>query len=212
MIIYNKNNSGLTSEIINVIHFDNTGSAFIGTTDGLFKFDGANWIHYTDPLSRDWIEDFYIESANKIWLATKGFGIILFENGIFTAISKTVYNYPTYSLSSVAQDQSGNIWFCFLIDSSGRAGISYWNGSSFTNYYPGTYQNSFRHIFIDDENNKWVSTSEGLLLFYPQNSYTIFTKQHYPITSDLITESVKDLNGNVWIATQNGGLNKYKPE
>jgi len=210
-IIYNENNSGLTSEIINAIHFDNTGSVFIGTTDGLFKFNGINWLHYNDPLSRDWIEDFYMESENKIWLATKGFGIVVFENGIFTGMSKTLYNYPTYSLSSVAPDQQGNIWFCFLIDSSGRAGVSYWNGSSFTNYYLGAYQNSFRHIFIDGENNKWVSTAEGLLLFHPQNSQTLFNKQNSLISADLITSSVKDLNGNIWIATQNAGLNKYKP-
>jgi ligand-binding sensor domain-containing protein len=211
-INYNGNNSGLTSEEINSIRFDNTGNAFIGTTDGLFKFDGINWTHYNDPLSRNWINDFYIESENKIWLGTKGFGILLLEGGTFTEMSKAEYNYPTYTLSSISSDQLSNIWFCFLIDSSGRAGVSYWNESNFTNYFPGTYLNSFRHIFIDEENNKWVSTSEGLLLFNSQNAQTLFNIQNSLISADLITSSIKDFNGNVWIATQNAGLNKYKPE
>lgn len=211
-IIYDKNNSGLTSDEINVIHFDNTGNVFIGTTEGLFKFDGVNWAHYSDPFSRDRIEDFYLENENKIWLATKGFGILLLENGTFTELPKIQYNYPTYSVSSAARDINGKIWFCFLTDSSGRGGVSFWNGSSFTNYYSGTYQNSFRHIFIDEENNKWVSSAEGLLKFNPQNLQSLFTTLNSLISTNLITASVKDLNGNIWITTQNGGLNKYKPQ
>lgn len=209
--VYNESNSGLTSEIINAIHFDNAGDAFIGTPDGLFKFDGVNWTHYNDPLSRDWINDFYIENSNKFWLATKGFGILVLENGIFTGLSKTVYNYPTYTMSSVASDQLGNIWFCFLIDSSGRAGVSYWDGNSFMTYFPGSYLNNFRNIFVDEQDNKWISTAEGLLIFLPDNSQSIFTTQNSLISSNLTTSSVKDLNGHIWIATQNGGLNKYKP-
>jgi streptogramin lyase len=209
--VYNESNSGLTANIINAIHFDNSGAAFIGTPSGLFKFNGASWNHYEDPLSRDWIKDFYIENENKIWLGTKGFGILVLENGTFTEISKTVYNYPTYTVSSTAADQFGNIWFCFLIDSSGRAGISYWNGNSFITYLPGTYLNTFRNIYIDGQDNKWVSTSEGLLRFNPQNLQSVFTTQNSLISSNLTTSSIKDINGHVWIATQNGGLNKYKP-
>jgi streptogramin lyase len=209
--IYNQTNSGLTSNIINSIHFNNTNAALIGTDVGLFKFDGANWTHYNDPLSRDWIKDFYIENENKIWLGTKGFGIFILENGTFTEISRTEYNYPTYTISSTSADQSGNIWFCFLTDSSGRAGVSFWNATNFSNYFPGTYLNSFRHIFIDDENNKWISTSEGFLLFNSQNLQSVFTAQNSLISSNLTISSVKDLNGNIWVTTQNGGLNKYKP-
>lgn len=208
--IYNKNNSILTSDIINAIHFDNSGNVFIGTAAGLFKFDGSNWTHFSDPLLRDWINDFYIENENKIWIGTKGYGILLFIDGVFDEISKIEFNYPTYTISSVSADQSGNVWFCFSTDSSGRAGISYWNGSNFINYFPGTHQNSIRNIFVDSENNKWVSTSEGLFLFNAQNYQSVFNTQNSLISSNLTTSSVKDLIGHIWIATQNSGLNKFK--
>jgi ligand-binding sensor domain-containing protein len=210
-IIYNRNNSGLTSEIINSIRFDNLGNAWIGTSANLVKFDGASWILYNDPLSHDWIKDLYIESENKIWLATQMYGIFVLENGVVSEFPRTEYNYPTYSLTSLAPDQQGNIWFCFLSDTSGRGGISYWDGSSFTTFFPVSSGNAINHIFIDQQNNKWVSTQEGFILYDPLNSLQLFNLSNSLISSNLITASIKDINGNVWVTTQSAGLNKYKP-
>jgi hypothetical protein len=210
-VTYNRTNSGLTSEFINTIKFDNIGNAWIGTAANLMKFDGSNWTEYNEPNSLDWINDIYIESGNKLWVGTKLGGIFIFENEIFTSLSKIGYGYPTYTISSIDQDLFDNLWFCFLPDSSGKGGVSYWNGNSFTNFFFGTPQNSVKNIFIDEQNYKWFSTSEGFVVFDTQNNSTVYTLNNSLISSNNIISSVRDKNGIVWLTTFASGLNKYKP-
>ncbi|MCZ7612349.1 MAG: PEGA domain-containing protein [Ignavibacteriaceae bacterium] len=208
---YNRSNSGLSSEIINSIKFDNAGNVWIGTSADLVKFNGVNWTSYNEPNSLDWINDIYVETESRLWLGTKTGGIFVFEDEIFKSVSKYNYNYPSLTISSIDRDLFNNFWFCFLPDTSGRAGVSYYNMSNFTNYFPGTSQNTFNNIFVDDENNKWIAASEGLIKYDAQNNFSAFTTSNSLITSNIIKASSRDENGIVWITTSVGGLNKYKP-
>jgi len=210
--VYNRNNSGLTSEIINTFEFDVTGNAWIGTSANLIKFDGITWTRYEEPSGwGDWINGIYIESQNNLWLGTTLNGVYQFLNETFISLPQPVYGYPSKTISSNSVDQLGNIWFCFLPDTAGRGGISYWDGTSFNNYLIGTPQIRVRDIIIDDENNKWFATSEGFVIFDAQNISTIFKTNNSFISSNLTNACVQDLNGNIWITTFASGLNKYKP-
>jgi ligand-binding sensor domain-containing protein len=209
-ITYNRNNSGLTSEFINTIKFDNTGSAWIGTTSNLVKFDGSNWTLYNEPNSLDWINDIYVESGNKLWVGTKLGGIFIFENEIFTSLPKLQYGYPSLTISSINRDVFNNVWFCFLPDSSGRGGVSNFSGNSFANFLLGSTQNFVRDIFIDEQNFKWFATSEGFFVFDSQNNSTVYRTNNSLISSNNIISSVRDKNGNVWLTTFASGLNKFK--
>jgi streptogramin lyase len=209
--IYNRDNSELTSNLINAIKFDESGIAWIGTSANLVKFDGSNFTIYNDSLERDWINDVTIISNSELWLATSTSGILKFQNGDFVAYPKVIYNYPTYSLTSTEKDNMHNIWFCFLKDSSGRSGITFWDGNSFNNFFPGTSDININDVFIDNNNSKWFSTNEGLIHFNNLNISESFRSINSLITSDNVQSTVVDQSGNVWITTFGGGLNKYKP-
>jgi len=210
-VVYNRNNSGLTSELINIIYFDGFGNVWIGTAGNLVKFDGINWVVYNEPLGRDWIQGIYMESQNKIWLGTRTNGIFIFENETFSEFSKLQYNYPTFSITSLTVDQAFNLWFCFNTDTSGRNAISFWDGSIFNSFYPGFPEDNLNHIYIDNMNNKWISSSAGLLNYDAQNFLINYTIENSLLSSNRITASVRDNNGIVWITTIGGGLNKFKP-
>jgi streptogramin lyase len=210
-IIYNRNNSGLSPELVYTIRFDNNGSAWIGTSGNLVKFDGSNWNVYNEPAGKDWINDIYIESETKLWLGTKSDGIRTFVNENFDSLLHSEYGYPSNTISSIGVDNLNIIWFCFLPDAAGRGGASYWNGSGFTNFFLGTPQNNVNNIFVDDMNNKWFATSEGFILLDTQNNSTVYKTSNSLISANNIRASVRDPNGNVWITTIGGGLNKYKP-
>ena len=209
--VYNRNNSGLTAELINVITFDINSNVWIGTSANLVKFDGTNWTMYNEPDTLYWINSMNIESENKIWVGTTSNGIYRLENSIFNSFPQPVYGYPSKTISSINADQLNNIWFCFLPDTAGRGGISYWDGTGFNNYFIGSPQINVNHIFIDDINIKWIATSEGFVVFDTQNNSTVFKTDNSFISSNIIKSSVRDLNGNVWITTFASGLNKYKP-
>jgi len=209
-IIYNRNNSGLSPELVYTIRFDNNGKAWIGTSGNLVKFDGSNWNVYNEPAGKDWIKDIYIESESKLWLGTKSDGIRTFINENFDSLLQSEYGYPSNTISSIGVDNLNNIWFCFLPDSAGRGGVSYWNGSGFTNFFLGTPQNNVNNIFVDDMNYKWFATSEGFIVFDTQNNSTVYRTTNSLISSNNIRASVRDQNGNVWITTYASGLNKFK--
>lgn len=210
-IILDKNNSGLTTNFINSIKFDVNNNAWIGTTANLTRFDGSNWVVYNEPSEKDWINDLYIEGMDKLWLGTSLNGIYIFENESFIPLLRQDYGYPSTTISSSGIDAFSNIWFCFVPDTSGRGGAAYWNGTGFVNFFLGTYLNNINHVFIDEQNNKWFATTEGFFLFDSQNNSSVFNTSNSYITANNIRSSVRDQNGNIWIATFGGGLNKYKP-
>jgi len=210
--VYNRTNSGLTSEIINTIEFDNFGNAWIGTPANLTRYDGVTWKLYEEPSGwGDWINAINIESQNNLWLGTTLNGIYQFLNQTFISLPQPYYGYPSKTISANDADQFGNIWYCFLPDTAGRGGISYWDGTSFVNYLIGTPQINVRDIFIDFGNKKWFATSEGFVVFDAQNNSNIFRTDNSLISSNLINACCEDLNGNIWITTFASGLNKYKP-
>ena len=210
-ITYTRENSGLTNEYINKIRFYNSDVVWIATAGNLVKFDGINWTVYQQPEGKDWINDFYIEDENKLYLGTKLDGIFLFENQTFSWLRWWNYIYCTMTVSSVEKDMMNEVWFCFQPDTIGRSGISRYNGSTFTNIHLGTFQNYVNHIFIDNQNNKWISTSDGLLKYDNQNISSFFNTLNSLISSNNVKASVVDANGDIWITTAGGGLNKYKP-
>ena len=122
----------------------------------------------------------------------------------------SVYNYPTKVISAVEKDELGNIWFCHLNNDSRRNGVSYFNGSTFTNYYFGTSFNAMNSLFIDSENNKWISTNEGLVRLNSNNVETIYNKSNFYITSEKVSGSAIEQNGVLWVTTYYNGLNKFK--
>jgi hypothetical protein len=211
-IVYNRNNSELTSVIINTIEFDENGNAWIGTTANLVEFDGFNWTIYDEPSGwGDWIKAIYIESPNKLWLGTELNGIYSFENTSYIRLLQPYYGYPSNTISAIDADGFNNIWFCFLPDTAGRGGISYYDGSAFQSYFPGSPQINVNDVFVDIENNKWFATSEGFIMYDAQNISTSFRTYNSLITSNLTLSCTRDLSGNVWVTTSGSGLNKYKP-
>ena len=206
-----REHSGLTTDYINKIRFSENGTTWVGTAGNLVKFDGINWSVFEQSAGKDWINDFYIESENKLYIGTKLDGIFLFENQTFSWVRWWDYIYCTMTVSSIEKDKFNEVWFCFLPDTIGRSGISRWDGTTFTNIHLGTFQNKVNHIFIDEQNNKWVATSDGLLNYDNQNNSTFFNTLNSLISSNNVSASVVDSNGDVWITTSGGGLNKYKP-
>ena len=144
-------------------------------------------------LEQDWMEFTFLKT--KLLVGCDG--------GIMFIVLMTV--------SSIEKDMTNDVWFCFLPDTINRSGISRWDGTTFTNIHFGTFQNKVNHIFIDEQNNKWVATSDGLLNYDNQNNSTFFNTLNSLISSNNVSASVVDSNGDVWITTSGGGLNKYKP-
>ncbi|MBS4036304.1 MAG: PEGA domain-containing protein [Ignavibacterium sp.] len=207
--ILNRQNSGLTSDLINSIEFDQNGVAWIGVSTGLFKFDGINWTQYNDDAWRLWVLDTHVVN-DLIWIGTFNHGIMSLQNENITYYPDSVYNYPSKKITSINSDISGNVWFTHSPDSTLRNGVSYFNGHTFVNYTPGIPNIAFNSVTIDQFNNKWVSSFDGLWHYNSNNIPFQYTTINSLISSNRCTAEAIDIFGNVWITTSGGGLNKLK--
>lgn len=75
--VYTTSNSGLPSNGIASIAFDTNNVKWIGTDNGLAKFDGINWTVYdtsNSQILRYNIVSLAIDMFNVLWLGTNGGG------------------------------------------------------------------------------------------------------------------------------------------
>jgi sugar lactone lactonase YvrE len=89
-IVYGKWNSKLPSNRVYSIVIDGQGNKWIGTGNGLAKFDGVSWTVYNTSnsgLPSDWITAIAIDAQGNKWIGTAGGGLAKFDG-----VNWTVYN------------------------------------------------------------------------------------------------------------------------
>lgn len=166
-----------------------------------------------------------------IWIGTKGQGLIRLdpENQSHTRYRLTRYvNNPAdpSSLSgnkvySVLTDDSGRVWIGtfgsslnLLVSQGGK--VSFKNIHNDFRHYPKHTFNVIRHIIQGPDRNIWLATTDGLLRFDPdEHPGKLSFMQTTKIPGDPSSLGNNDLlylyparNGDVWIGTFGGGLNR----
>jgi ligand-binding sensor domain-containing protein/serine phosphatase RsbU (regulator of sigma subunit) len=113
---------GLTLSSSTCILQDKFGLMWIGTTDGLYRFDGYQFIALKfDPLDKHSISGNIInclleDKHGNIWVGTDNGGLCVFNRASkkFDRIPKLYWKkemYKIQSISSLLEDSNGNIWF-----------------------------------------------------------------------------------------------------
>jgi ligand-binding sensor domain-containing protein len=94
IIYYNKANSGLPSNRIRSIAIDGSGNKWIGTRNGLAKFDGINWTVYNTSnsgLHENSVLSIAIDGSGNKWIGIEKNGLAKFDDTNWTVYS-TVYS------------------------------------------------------------------------------------------------------------------------
>lgn len=115
---------GLSAEFINCIEQDNLGFLWIGTNDGLNRFDGYSFKIINSigsngkALSGNQINSLAYTPDNKLWIATNnGLNCLFLESGDVEYYTFKSPSNTTNSIKKVIADDEGNIWFSFNYDS-----------------------------------------------------------------------------------------------
>lgn len=110
---------GLSNNYILAFHQDRTGFMWIGTENGLNRFDGRHFISFRyDPddstsISNNWILDIHEDRAGNIWVGTQnGLNRLDREKGSFERVRLTELAQAgqKLSMSSLFEDRAGTIW------------------------------------------------------------------------------------------------------
>lgn len=145
---------------------------------------------------------YFKDKQNILWIAT-GQGLIKFEtNGktkLFTQNSGLVNN----SIWKIFQDIESNLWF-----TSDQNGLSKLSSERFLMYtkQDGLLNNEIKSIYINDNNDYYIGSSNGLTIFTKNKQPTNYGTKDFLNGNANISAITKDLKGNYLLGSGNGLL------
>ncbi|MEP2023910.1 MAG: two-component regulator propeller domain-containing protein [Reichenbachiella sp.] len=206
---------------------DHNGFLWIGTRNGLNRYDGINMTSYeydgsdTTSLSNDYIRLVFEDSDNQLWVGTMGGGICLYNEDLDSFERFHVPGMPAYlkkaSVKSFLEDEFNNIWF-----GTEKYGLHYYNRTtgeikSYQKNLDDPFSISANHItgiVKDNIGNLWISTWGGGMNLFDHNSQRFIVYKHdkdkpESIASNIIRKLYKTKEGDIWLGTH-GGLDKLE--
>jgi len=200
---------------------DPYGFVWLGTSDGLNRFDGRNFIVYRNiagdstSLANNIINSLCIDQLGHVWAATNG-GVCYydFEDDAFHHISfpDTLEKIDRHRVHAVTTDHHAYIWF------ASRTHLHRWRpGQSVESIaVPGNDQLHIKYLYADDHDQLWLGTNDGII------RYSLTTKKftRLVITSPFTLENKYSAtvhpilpykNDTLIIGSWYGGLQKVFP-
>lgn len=217
------NNKSILDNSIGAIYEDKNGNLWIGTDFGLNLYDRNNdqFIHRnTWPKVR--ITSFLELEDGRILMGT-GHGLFLYtpKNDSFISFihDETEENTHTIShntVNTIITDNNGIIWIG-TFDGLNLLDIEKHQFTHFRKKDRGNSvsDNTIVAMCLDSKGRIWIGTDKGLdLLTYekehPENcnfiNYLHDPENQFSITNGAVLALKEDKHGNLWIGTENGGL------
>ncbi len=219
---------GLSQSNANTILKDHKGFLWIGTDEGLNRFDGYEFkIFYNgsdDSLSLrdDKILTLFEDNRQNLWIGTNLGGLNRYDRSTQSFTSFTYNPADDLSLSnntvnSIFQDSKGRLW----IGTLWGLNLLVPETSSFYKYYHSSGEKSIAHNDIQGISEKdgkiWVATKGGLSFI------DVETLEPSTVRIKHNTEKAQDINakieclyidslGTIWIGTNGAGLIKFNEE
>jgi signal transduction histidine kinase/ligand-binding sensor domain-containing protein/DNA-binding response OmpR family regulator len=219
---------GLSQTTVTCILQDCKGLMWIGTQDGLNRYDGYEFkVYKNDPqdpttLSDDEVYCIHEDHSGILWVGTKnGLNRFRRENEQFIVFRHQPENLESLSHNAVwciHEDSDGVLWL------GTTRGLSCFDPISrqFQHYIHGKKKddrfNVVNTICEDSSGMLWIGTdSSGLLQFDPgkrQFTAHYFHEVNNPhsLSNNIVKYIYEDRAGTLWIGTKEGGLNRFDPE
>ncbi len=214
---------GLSQATVTCVLQDATGFLWIGTQDGLNRYDGHGFeVFERDPndgtsLPADWIGALEEDAEDQLWIGTDGGGLARWNGaGAFTR-----YQHDPEDPNSLAgdrvrallHDSQGDLWIGTYESGLDRL-VRDGDGVRFEHFRhdpedPGSLSSEgLRLIYEDSQGRVWIGTRDGLDLF-DRATRTFFHYRHDPadessLSDDGILSMAEDSAGTLWIGTENG--------
>jgi two-component system, sensor histidine kinase ChiS len=218
---------GLSVGLIKCILQDRLGFIWIGTDDGLNRYDGYSFTVYRhdtqDPnsLSHNVINCLYEDREGNLWIGTSQGGLNRYNR---QTDNFTVYRHDPASSTGlrgkniywIYQDRDGTLWI--KSDELNRYDPK---TDSFTAFQcskrsDGVKDDTIGWIYQDRSGSHWLSADHSGLLKMDLETGNCFAYRHDPknpksISNDKVAITFEDSRGMLWIVTKRG-LNRYDPK
>jgi ligand-binding sensor domain-containing protein/serine phosphatase RsbU (regulator of sigma subunit) len=207
---------GLGQTKVYCIVQDNLQFIWLGTKDGVSKFDGINFTNYTteNKLAPGGVRVLFIDSNNTMWLGHEGGGISRFNGKTFEKI-----NLPDTlvrsNITSIIQDKDNQLWLTTAEDGA----LVIKNPMAAQNVLQ--CEHFLKGKSLGDQVFSSMAARDGTLYFITSAGIRTYNKEKNSFETYLpkglftyfqIAVMYEDRFGNLWFGTYNGGLYKQDHE
>ncbi|MFT4631806.1 MAG: diguanylate cyclase (GGDEF)-like protein [Saprospiraceae bacterium] len=216
---------GLSHMSITDLLQDAQGFMWFATQEGLNRFDGYSITTFehdyrnANSLADDWVWSLALDADNNIWVGTNNGGLNYFDQktGSFTNWKHRADDPQSLSSNDVRVllvDSQGSLW---LGTHEGGLSRKLPDNAGFMHYratgLPGSLpSDAVTEIYEDTTGILWIGTAAGLARFDPRtDQFQTFVSD--PTNENSLSDShirvVQEFNGELWVGTQNGGVNRF---
>lgn len=197
---------------VTAIGQDTDGFVWLGSTQGLYRYDGYELTEYSaansSGLTHNHIRAIHVDHKGVLWVGTSD-GLLQLDTGTDLFVKTKIENAGSAKLYiyDIHEDMSGRLWI------ASSQGLYFANlsreFSQATLQYEGN-PGSVRAIVHDEDNDIWIGTEQAGV--FKLSGGTIFRKleaigaQESSVTEAYVREIVADQHGDIWVATYGNGL------
>jgi len=218
---------GLSERTVTAIYQDKTGYIWIGTRDGLLRYDGEKFItHKAIPFSKFSLSASYISSIaetkdGNLWIGTDGGGVNVFnpKRETFEHIrpdrGQALIHSDRAWYVYVASDQ--DVWIGTLGGGLSRIDSDLTYAEIFR--HSPEHKNTISSNYIEaisqaKDGTILIGTDGNGLNLFQSNSESFVTYKHEPsdeksLQHNDVTEILTTKDGTIWVASDGGGLSQF---
>ena len=197
---------GLPQNSVGAIVQDRTGYLWLGTQEGLVRFDGATFTVYnkwnTPAIGNNNIRALCLDASGRLWIGTNGAGLVRKDDDGFTAFTTRdglVYD----NVTSLCGTSDGAVWA-----GTYGGGLSRLKDGRFTNFTTreGLPHDSILSLCDDGAGGLWIGTNGAGACLWTGGRFEPLAGLPNPVVYALC----RSRDGSVWLGTYGGGLSRLK--
>lgn len=193
--------SGLPHNTVNAIVQTRDGYLWIGTRDGLARFDGVAFTVFGlhEGLQSVEVQTLFEDSHGTLWIGTSGGGLSRYNAGRLESVRFPEHLAASDTVTAIAEDNAARLWIGTL------SGLAISEGDRFiqSGAWNELDHSGIRALRSDRQGHMWIATlSQGLFGF----SENRLTESHGPAGNERILAYclLEDTQSNLWASIGNG--------
>ncbi len=216
-----ESNAQLSNLNIACISQDSKGFLWVGTSDGLNRFDGYEFKTYrniendSNSLVKNTIQTIFEDSYGTLWTSTINSGLHFYDRA-----TDAFHRIPKFSqrhcqIFRITEDSNHNLWIGGAINAYAFVAMRDHQKGTWEEFKLFPAVEGIYSIIQSAENEYWLgSQADGLFLWNKKTNH-LRQYQHDPnnpnsLPGNFVREIVQDARGNLWLGTHDGGLCKFE--